>query len=633
MVTTTTSVSDTTAALPGILAAGVLLGAVGVGIQGTGLETPAMLALAAILTPLVGAALVPIAALAGDRVRAWFATLVGALTGVLTLALVPQALDATGSESVHYSVSWAAAVDVSFGLYLDILGVTMAAIAGVVGALVLLFSTRFMGREAGLTRYYALTLLFVGGMIGFGLSDSLVALYAFWEVLGLCSMGLIAFWLQDSTSTRAGMKAFVVTRFGDIGLLAGIAVLYAHTGTFSVQETIALVEAGSVPTWVLAWVGGLFVLAAVGKSAQFPLHVWLPDAMEAPTTSTALIHAACMVNAGIYLLARTRPFFEAVEWWHTLVLVIGTATAFLAAVLATREDDFKRALAYCTISQLGYVFAALGLTHGLVPATAHLLSHSLFKALLFLGAGAVIYEIGGSVHKHVDMFEHRGIGSREQMPITNGTFLVGILALIGFPGLNGFWTKELILGTGLHGSPIEVAAAAVLAVTAVLTVVYSLRIYVLVFTGEPSTDASRVPVRMAVPLFVLAILTLCSWAAVPSLSQALSETVPAGAVETYTLSSFVDHVLTASTLMLTGTILAVGAVAFRYRAAIASVTPAFIASLLDRRYGFDDVYLRSVDAYAWVAGQSRRLQRGHTNSTVAAIALAFATGLAVLIAL
>ncbi|MCU4726652.1 NADH-quinone oxidoreductase subunit 5 family protein [Halapricum hydrolyticum] len=631
--TSNVTVENTTAALPGLVAAGVLLGAVGVGVEGSGLATPAVLALAAIIAPLVGAALVPVTARAGDRARAWFATLVGTLTGVLTLALVPQALEATGSESVHYSVSWAAAVDVSFGLYLDILGVTMAAIAGVVGALVLLFSTRFMEREDGLTRYYALTLLFVGGMIGFGLSDSLVALYAFWEVLGLCSMGLIAFWLRDRTSTRAGMKAFVVTRFGDVGLLAGIAVLYAHTGTFSVQETIALAEAGGVPTWVLAWVGGLFVLAAVGKSAQFPLHVWLPDAMEAPTTSTALIHAACMVNAGIYLLARTRPLFESVAWWHTLVLAVGTATAFLAAVLATRENDFKRALAYCTISQLGYVFAALGLTHGLVPATAHLLSHSLFKALLFLGAGAVIYEIGGSVHKHVDMFEHRGIGSRQQMPVTNLTFLVGILALIGVPGFNGFWTKELILGTGLHGSPIEVAAGAVLAVTAVLTVVYSLRIYVLVFTGEPSTDAGRVPIRMAVPLFVLAVLTLGSWAAVPSFSQALAETVPARAVETYTLSSFVDHVVTTSTLALTGTVLVAGAVGFRYRAAIAGVTPTFVTSILDRRYGFDDLYLRSVGAYAWVASRSRRLQRGHTNSTVAAIALAFAAGLAVLVAL
>ncbi|MFT4890168.1 MAG: NADH-quinone oxidoreductase subunit L [Halobacteriales archaeon] len=630
MVTTerTTERRSTPVSVLGIVVAVAVLG--GMAIQLSDADPTELYALLAIAAPFVGVVLLPVVAMGGDALRKWFAVAIGALTGVLTLAVLPEAL--TG-EPLHYTYAWAQPVDVTFGLYLDGLGATLAAIAGVVGALVLLFSTRFMERESGLTRYYVLTLLFVGAMVGFGLTDSLIAVYVFWEVLGLCSFGLIAFWMTDPDSFRGGMKAFVVTRFGDIGLLAGIGLLYAATGTFSIQNIVEQAGAGLIePQWMLTWAGALFILAAMGKSAQFPLQVWLPDAMEAPTTITALIHAACMVNAGIYLIARTLPIFDGMGWWLDAILVIGTASAFLAALMATYATDLKRALAYCTISQLGYMMAGLGIVGGLLPATFHLLSHSLFKALLFLGAGSVIYALGGTVHKHVDMRENAGVANFDQMPITNLTFLVGLLGLIGFPGFNGFWSKELILGAGRAGDTLEVVAFAVLAVTAVLTVVYSIRIYHFVFRGEPEKEVDESPSAMTVPLIVLAALTATSWLAIDQFSHALEASYPAGAeVHAYDLGGLVEHVATAETIALTVGILAVGYLAFRSRTSIYDAAPDAVPAILERRYGINGFYLRIADLYRDLCGVVRRTQTGDVNYNTVGVVLAFLIGIAVLL--
>lgn len=629
MVTTQQSAErrSTPVAILGVVVAVAVIGGMAFQLSEGGAETAELYALLAIATPFVGVALLPVVAMGGDAMRKWFAVAIGALTGILTLVILPEAL--TG-EPLHYTYDWATPVEVTFGLYLDGLGATLAAIAGVVGALALLFSTRFMARESGLTRYYLLTVLFVGAMVGFSLTDSLIAVYVFWEVLGLCSFGLIAFWMTDPRSFRGGMKAFVVTRFGDIGLLAGIGLLYAATGTFSIQE---IVTAGTIePQWMVAWAGGLFVLAAMGKSAQFPLQVWLPDAMEAPTTITALIHAAAMVNAGIYLIARTLPIFDGMGWWLDAILVIGTASAFLAALMATYATDLKRALAYCTISQLGYMMAGLGIVGGLLPATFHLLSHSLFKALLFLGAGSVIFALGGTVHKHVDMRENAGVANFDQMPITNLTFLVGLLGLIGFPGFNGFWSKEMILGAGRAGDTLEQVAFVVLAITAVLTVVYSIRIYDFVFRGEPEKEVEESPLAMTVPLIVLAVLTATSWLAIDQFSHALERSYPAALdVHAYDLGGLVEHVATAETIALTAGILVVGYLGFRYRKSIYDAAPAAIPTVLEKRYGINGFYLWIADLYRDFCGVVRRSQTGDLNYNTVGVVLAFLLGVAVLL--
>jgi len=626
----TTERQSMPAAILGAVVAVAIIGGMAFQLSNGGAETTELYALLAIATPFVGVALLPVVAMGGDAMRKWFAVGIGALTGLLTLAILPEAL--TG-EPLHYTYDWAEPVGVTFGLYLDGLGAVLAAIAGVVGALALLFSTRFMERESGLTRYYALTLLFVGGMVGFGLTDSLIAVYVFWEVLGLCSFGLIAFWMTDPRSFRGGMKAFIVTRFGDIGLLAGIGLLYAATGTFSIQSIVEQAGAGLIePQWMLTWAGALFILAAMGKSAQFPLQVWLPDAMEAPTTITALIHAAAMVNAGIYLIARTLPIFNSMGWWLDAILVIGTASAFLAALMATYATDLKRALAYCTISQLGYMMAGLGIVGGLLPATFHLLSHSLFKALLFLGAGSVIYALGGTVHKHVDMRENAGVANFDQMPITNLTFLIGLLGLVGFPGFNGFWSKELILGAGRAGDALEQVAFVVLAITAVLTVVYSIRIYHFVFRGEPEKEVEESPLAMKLPLVVLAALTATSWLAVDQFSHALERSYPAALdVHAYDLGGLVEHVATIETIALTVGILAFGYAGFRYRKSIYDAAPAAIPRILEQRYGINGLYLRFVDLYRDVCGVVRRSQTGDLNYNTVGVVLAFLIGIAVLL--
>ena len=629
MVTTrqTTERRSVPASIVGVGVAVAILGGMAMQLSSGGAAAPELYALLAIATPFVGVAMLPVVALGGGRIRKWFAVAIGALTGVLTLALLPGALF---GEPLLFTYPWAGPVDVTFGLYLDGLGATLAAIAGVVGALVLLFSTRFMERESGLTRYYVLTLLFVGAMVGFALTDSLVALYVFWEVLGLCSFGLIAFWMTDPDSFRGGMKAFIVTRFGDIGLLAGIGLLFAATGTFSIQEIIGT---GAVePAWILTWAGGLFILAAMGKSAQFPLQVWLPDAMEAPTTITALIHAACMVNAGIYLLARTLPIFNDMAWWLDVILVVGTASAFLAALMATYAMDLKRALAYCTISQLGYMMAGLGIVGGLLPATFHLLSHSIFKALLFLGAGSVIYALGGTVHKHVDMRENAGVANFSQMPVTNLMFLVGLLGLIGFPGFNGFWSKELVLGAGRAGDGLEQAAFAVLAVTAVLTVVYSIRIYHFVFRGEPQKDVDESPLAMTGPLVVLAALTATSWLAIGQFSHALERSYPASVdLHAYDLSGLFGHVVTVETIGLTVGILAFGYAGFHFRESIYDAAPAAIPAILEQRYGLNGLYLWFVGLYGEFCGVVRRSQTGDINYNTVGVVLAFLVGVGVLL--
>ncbi len=388
------------------------------------------------------------------------------------------------------------------------------------------------------SRFFALISLFAFAMYLLVVSDNLLTLYIGWEIMGLCSYLLIGFWYAKDSARKAAMKAFITTRIGDVFLLLGMAALYSLTGTLNFHEIFnspvvmeALTQSAS-PISGLSWAGliGLLVfIGTVGKSAQFPLHVWLPDAMEGPTPVSAMIHAATMVSAGVYLSIRFFPLIsagwqpgEALTPTMTVLAVIGAFTALFAATIAIAQNDIKRVLAYSTISQLGYMIAALGV--GAYTAAAfHLLTHAFFKALLFLGAGSVIHGMEhGSMHtsEHGDVQDMRNMGGlRSKMPVTFWTFVAGALALSGFPLITaGFWSKDEILSGAFNGAHLGVFIT--LAAAALLTAIYSARQITLVFLGAPrsksAAHASENKPTMTVPLVVLSVFAIAAgWIAIP----------------------------------------------------------------------------------------------------------------------
>ncbi|MGD8794889.1 MAG: NADH-quinone oxidoreductase subunit L, partial [Anaerolineae bacterium] len=398
------------------------------------------------------------------------------------------------------------------------------------------------------SRFFAYISLFACGMLGLVVSDNFVTLLVFWEVMGLCSYLLIGFWFDKSyadpkriTPKEAGLKAFLTTRVGDVIMLAGILLLYSQTGTLTFREIfstemlehLAQTTAFGNVSW--ATLTALLIFGgAVGKSAQFPLHVWLPDAMEGPTPVSALIHAATMVSAGVYLVARSFPLFVAMEGGLQLAVVafIGAFTALFASTIAVAQNDIKRVLAYSTISQLGYMIAALGIG-AYVAAVFHLITHAFFKALLFMGSGSVIHGVEHG-HHHVHHHDHddddHGAefdandmmnmgGLLRRMPATGWTFIVGSLALTGIPVWAGFWSKDEILADAWrafqHGGHFGVSANwgffvwLLLTIAAFLTAFYTGRQVFLTFAGKPRTEAAAhapesVP-SMTWPLVILAV--------------------------------------------------------------------------------------------------------------------------------
>lgn len=472
--------------------------------------------------PLGGCLLIPLIGWMNERLMKWYTVAVGFVTAGLTVSLIATA---SGIEVIR--VWWIPGIDAAIGIQLTGIGMYVAAVAGCIGSLAILYSVKYMEEYEDTyrpTRYYFLTLLFIGSMIALALADSFLVLYIFWEIIGICSFGLIAYEYHRAKAREAGTKAFIVTRFGDIGLLVGVAALWSAMSKlgvedpFSISATIDAAIAGQIPTALLAVAGGGFLAGAVGKSAQFPLHVWLPDAMEAPTTISALIHAATLVNAGIYLCARTLPMFEQLGWWLPLVLWIGAISALLTAVLALVEKDLKRVLAFSTISQLGFMMAAVGAA-ALFASQFHLLNHAIFKALLFLAAGSVIH----AAHTR-NMYEMGGL--RRSLPITHITFAIGAAALAGVPLFNGFWSKDAIFEGLLHAG--HTAPLVMLILTAILTAIYSVRMYWLTFAGERRSEAElhESPWQMTVPLGALALGTLTSWLYVGGYSGKLSLMLP-----------------------------------------------------------------------------------------------------------
>jgi NADH-quinone oxidoreductase subunit L len=392
------------------------------------------------------------------------------------------------------------AFKVPLGFTLDQLSKTMLVLVSGVGATIHIYSLGYMRDDEGKSRYFAALSLFMFAMLGIVLANNFVMLFIFWELVGFTSYVLIGHWFFRDAAADAGNKAFITTRIGDFGFMIGILMVWMATGSVVFTEITSRMPAlVSHPTFV-AIAALLIFCGAVGKSAQFPLHVWLPDAMEGPTPISALIHAATMVAAGVYMLVRVAFVIQASQTALLVVAWIGTITAAMAALIATQQNDIKRILAYSTLSQLGYMMMAVGLASN-DAAMFHLFTHAFFKALLFLAAGSIIVML----HHEQNIWKMGGLSRK--LPITFVTFAVGALALIGCPPFSGFFSKDAILALAYErNTPVFIVGL----FTAFLTAFYVVRLLIIVFFGETRSEAARQskesPLVMTGPLIVLAIL-------------------------------------------------------------------------------------------------------------------------------
>ena len=413
---------------------------------------------------------------------------------------------APGDGNVN-GFEWANIADglllIEFSTFVDGIAVLMIAVVSIVTLMVMIFSVGYMRGEQRYGWYFAALSGFAAAMLMLVLAGNLLLMYLAWEAVGLASYLLIGFYWERQSAAEAAKKAFITTRIGDVGLLIGIILLWRGAGTFDIQEIIDFAEKGGFGETYLT-VAMLFLLGgAVGKSAQFPLHVWLPDAMEGPTPVSALIHAATMVVAGVYLVARMMPVFDQVLIARDVVLYIGLTTAVLGATMALVTSDIKRVLAYSTISQIGFMFVALGVG-SVTAAMFHLLTHAFFKSLLFLGSGSVIHAT------EAQDVERLG-GLWRKLPITTVVFIGGALALAGIFPLAGFWSKDEILLELRDGAAFPFFL--ILGATAALTAVYSTRLVLLTFFGEPKDreaheHAHESPPVMWLPMAILAALAV-----------------------------------------------------------------------------------------------------------------------------
>ncbi|MDD5713081.1 MAG: NADH-quinone oxidoreductase subunit L [Smithellaceae bacterium] len=392
----------------------------------------------------------------------------------------------------------------SFALYLDPLSLVMVLVVSIVGFLILLYAKEYMIHEEGYARFFAYMDLFVGSMLLLVLADDLLLIYLGWEAVGLCSYLLIGFDYHDRGSVAAANKAFIVTRIGDTALLLGFILIFLQLGTSNLREVLTVApQSWPAGSSLACWAALLILGGAVGKSAQLPLQTWLPDAMAGPTPVSALIHAATMVTAGVYLIARTHVLFALAPSVMSLTAFIGIATMLLAATAALTQSDIKKVLAYSTMSQIGYMFLALGVG-AWSAAIFHFVTHAFFKSLLFLAAGVVIAALGGER----DLYKMGGL--RRQQPLAFWTFLIGAASLAALPLITaGFYSKELILAAAWNAGPAGVWLWSAATIGAFLTGLYAFRMVILCFFGPPRVTAGTKPGRaVAFVLVVLAFFSL-----------------------------------------------------------------------------------------------------------------------------
>jgi NADH-quinone oxidoreductase subunit L len=459
------------------------------------------------LFPLIGAAIM---LFAGKRLPKAGVDVVCVGSVLSSFALSAAAVMQNGARTTEVVFfEWLPLIKAEWGYLLDPLSSVMILVVTGIGALIHMYSTGYMAHEGGYYRFFGYLNLFVFFMLILVLANNYALLFVGWEGVGLCSYLLIGFYFQRKSATDAGMKAFVVNRVGDWGFLMGIFFVWTLLGTVKFTEVAREAQrfAPQEGFGLLTIATLCLFIGATGKSAQFPLHVWLPDAMEGPTPVSALIHAATMVTAGVYMVARSSALFDLTPATLEIIAVIGAFTAILAASIALVQNDIKRVLAYSTVSQLGFMFMALGVGAYWV-AVFHLFTHAFFKALLFLGSGSVIH----GMHGEQDM-RHMG-GLKKYLPVTHATMLIGSLAIAGVPGLAGFFSKEEILTSAFLAAK---AVYGVGLITAVMTAFYMFRLMRMTFYGSERFDHHHVhphesPWSMAGPLVVLAAGTvLAGW--------------------------------------------------------------------------------------------------------------------------
>ena len=418
----------------------------------------------------------------------WSVLSVSATGGAMVMAINLLWSQIQGHDPYLYTFEWAQAgsFHLNMGFVIDHLTALMLVIVTTVAFLVQIYTDGYMAHDPSYVRFYAYLSLFTSSMLGLVISPNLVQIYIFWELVGMCSYLLIGFWFDRKGAADACQKAFVTNRVGDFGLLLGLLGLYWATGTFEFTEMGSrlseLVESGAISVGLAILFAILVFMGPAAKSAQFPLHVWLPDAMEGPTPISALIHAATMVAAGVFLIARMFPVFEEIPAVMNVIAWTGAFTAFLGASIAITQNDIKKGLAYSTVSQLGYMVMGMGV--GAYSAGLfHLMTHAYFKAMMFLGSGSVIHGMEEVVGHDPDVAQDMRVmgGLRKYMPITAITFFIGTLAISGIPPFAGFWSKDEILASTFRSNP---ALWAIGFATAGITAFYMFRMYFTTFEGE-----------------------------------------------------------------------------------------------------------------------------------------------------
>lgn len=413
----------------------------------------------------------------------------------------------SNSKPVEMAIEWLTipsvggfkGLSIQMGILVDPLSAVMLIVVTFVAVMVNLYSIGYMKGDRGFSRYFAYLSLFTFSMLGLIISNNYFQMFVFWELVGLCSYLLIGFWFERTSAADASKKAFITNRWADFGFMLGIILLFTHFGTFNFGELGNMVTA-SKDTAFLTLAAMLVLIGPLGKSAQFPFHVWLPDAMEGPTPVSALIHAATMVAAGVFLIARSFTLFSNIQTVMTVMAYIGGFTAFFAASIALVQKDIKRILAFSTLSQLGYMFMAMGVG-SMTSGMFHLTTHAFFKALLFLGAGSVIHAI-----EEQDIFKMGGLKSK--MPITTWTFIIGALALSGIFPLAGFWSKDELLSAALTNNFTGLYILGL--IVAFMTPFYMFRLIFIAFFGKSPKDlhAHESGWVMTLPLILLAVLSV-----------------------------------------------------------------------------------------------------------------------------